>query len=144
MERVEKFKIFMVDDDVFCLNIYEQHLKNLGYNDIHLFENGTECLNNIMMNPDVVFLDHSMDHLNGFEVLKKIKRYNPNIYVVIVSGQEDMRTAIDSLKFGAFDYIVKGAEETEKMADVLKKISDIQEALKNTKPTLLQKILSIL
>ncbi len=144
MEAVRNYKLFIVDDDAFCLNIYEQHLRNLGYQDIHLFENGTECLNNIMMNPDVVFLDHSMDHLNGFEVLKKIKRFNPNIYVIIVSGQEDMKTAIDSLKFGAFDYIVKGADETEKMADVLKKIAQIQEALKNTKPTLLQRILSIL
>ena len=45
--------------------------------------------------------------MNGAEVLKKILEFNPNIQVIIISGQENINTAIDLLKKGAYDYIVK-------------------------------------
>ena len=100
-----------MDDDLFCLNYTENHLKTTGYNDIHLFNNGSDCVNNLTLDPDIIFLDHMMDIMNGFEVLKKIKRFNPNIHVVMLSGQDNIETAINSLKYGAFDYIIKGEGE---------------------------------
>ncbi len=124
-------KIFLVDDDLFSLNSYRQNLDNLGYINISLFLNGTICLNNLYKKPLVVFLDYNMDDLNGFEVLKKIKRYDPNIYVVIISAQESIKVAIDALKYGAFDYIIKGDNELEKMRDVLLRIKSIQKEISN-------------
>ncbi len=136
-------KLFVVDDDLFSLNQYQQGFKNLGFEDVELFENGTQCLNNLHKKPAVVFLDHNMEDLNGFEVLKKIKRYDPNIFVVIVSAQEDMKTAIDSLKFGAFDYVIKNGTEINRMKEVLERIKQIQEELKQSNPGFLRKLLSI-
>lgn len=144
METNFNLNIFVVDDDVFCLNIYEQHLHNLGYNQITCFQNGTECLNNLTRQPDVIFLDHSMDILNGVEVLKKIKRFNPDIYVVFVSGQEDVETAVNSLKYGAFDYIVKGEREAERIKNVLDKIHEVSELLKKRNKGFIKRILSFL
>lgn len=136
-------KIFLVDDDLFSLNVYRQNLENLGYKDVSLFLNGTICLNNLHQKPTIVFLDHNMDDLNGFEVLKKIKRYDPNIYVVIISAQESMKIAIDALKYGAFDYIIKGDNESEKMKNVLLRIESIKNEIPNAPISFIKKLLSI-
>lgn len=144
MESTQHVRIFLVDDDVFSLNLTEQHIRNLAYDDVTPFESGTACLNSLEQKPDIIFLDHNMDTLTGFEVLKKIKRFNPNIYVVMLSAQENMKTAIDSLKFGAFDYIIKGDQQEEKIADVLKRICEIQTLLKKSKPSFLRLLFSII
>lgn len=126
MNTEQNLSIFIVDDDIFSLAVYEQHLQNLGYKNITTFLNGTDCLNNITKNPDVIFLDHDMGDLNGFEVLKKIKRHNPDAFVVMVSGQENVSVAVDSMKYGAFDYIVKGEAEEDKITSVLIRIASLQ------------------
>ena len=122
--------------------MYEQHIKNLGYEDITLFQNGTDCLNNLIEYPNIIFLDHKMDTLNGFEVLKKIKRFDPNINVVMVSGQDDLQIALNALKYGAFDYIVKGDQENEKIESVIKRIEDLNKEINRSKPSIFKKILS--
>ncbi len=136
-------KIFVVDDDHFCLNIYQQYLESLGYKNVICFSNGTDCLNHLTEKPEVIFLDHGMDILNGVEVLKKIKRFDPDIYVVFISAQENIETAVNSLKYGAFDYIVKGESDFEKIKLVLDKIRSVKELLKRNKPSILKKVFSL-
>lgn len=136
-------KIFIADDDIFTSAIFKQHLHNLGYDDVTCFSDGTSCLNQLTEKPGIVLLDHQMDDLNGFEVLKKIKRFDPNIYVVMVSGQEDMTTAIDSLKYGAFDYIIKGTDTTDKITKVLYRIGEIHQLIINKKNKPLQKLANL-
>jgi len=65
-------KIFLVDDDLFSLNVYRQGLENLGFSDMTLYLNGTICLNNLHQKPNIIFLDHHMDDILGFDVLKKL------------------------------------------------------------------------
>ncbi len=137
-----QFKFFLVDDDVFFANLYDQHIKNLNYTDVTYYSNGNDCLSNLSKNPDIIFLDHNMDDMTGFEVLKKIKRYNPNIYVIMISGQESIKTAVDALKYGAFDYIIKDKDVCEKIEIVINKIIMVKEELKKSNPTVMQKFLS--
>ena len=144
MEPVRDFKIFLVDDDIFNLKLTEYHLKSLGYTDVATFKNGMECLNNLSSHPKVVFLDYMMDDIDGFEVLKKIKRFDVNTYVVMLSGQEKMEAAIDSLKYGAFDYIIKGTSAIERITDVMKRITSLQELVERSKPSVWRRIASIL
>ncbi len=144
MERKSSVKIFLVDDNHFCLNIYEQHLRNMGYNDLHCFDNGIDCINNLTELPDIIFLDHGMDIMNGVEVLKKIKRFSPDIFVVFISGQEDVQTAVDSLKYGAFDYIVKGTNDAGRIEQVLEKIQEVKIMLKDRNKGFFKKIKSII
>ena len=143
MQNTQTMKLFLVDDDAFSLHLYRQNILNLGYTDVSVFENGMECLNNLNLKPEVVFLDHNMDNLSGFEVLKKIKRVDPNIFVVMVSAQENMKTAVDALKYGAFDYIIKGDNELLKIENVLCRIELIKAEIKKGNPGLLQKLLSV-
>lgn len=144
MHHLLHSNIFITDDDMFTLHVYEKHIRNLGYTNVTCFESGTACLNELNTKPNVIFLDHEMADVNGFEVLKKIKRFNPNIYVVMVSGQEDMNTAIDSLKYGAFDYIIKGDDTLLKIEKVLAKIEEINKMIEKSKPSLFKAILRIL
>jgi DNA-binding NtrC family response regulator len=140
MKPVEQFKIFVVDDDFFFQNLFRQHLENLGYKDVTLYSSGFDCLNHLYDKPDVIFLDYNMDNLSGYEVLKKIKRFNPDIYVVMVSAQEEIKPAIDALKHGAFDYIQKGNDELTKVRQVLVKIAEVKDLLERSRPTLLKKV----
>jgi polysaccharide export outer membrane protein len=133
-------KIFLVDDDAFYLNLLKQHLSNLGCEQISVFENGTDCLNQLQDNPDVVFLDYSMDALTGIEVLNKIKRNNPNIFVVMISAQDNIQPAVNSLKQGAFDYIEKGDDDQSKIKDVLQRIIEVKELLDSSKPSIFKRL----
>mgnify|MGYP003490442472 FL=1 len=144
MDNQNQFKFFIVDDDIFCANLYEQYLKNLNYTDITYYSNGHECLSNLHNLPDIIFLDHNMEDMNGFEVLKKIKRINPNIYVVMVSAQENIKTAVDALKFGAFDYIIKDNNVCGKMNIIISNIIKVKEQLKKSNPGFFRKMLSFI
>ncbi len=137
------FNIFLVDDDPFYIELLKQRLLTKGFERISTFLNGVDCLNALSSKPDVIFLDHNMDTFSGYEVLKKIKRYDPNIFVVMVSGQEDIKTAVDSLKHGAFDYILKSEDEEAKISEVLSKIEKVKELQTRRKPGLLKSIFSI-
>jgi DNA-binding NtrC family response regulator len=144
MESAKNFKIFLVDDDAFNLALTQYHLKSLGYKETMLFSNGTDCLNHLTNKPHVIFLDHHMDDISGFEVLKKIKRFDANIFVVMLSGQESMATAVDSLKFGAFDYIIKGDNALSRITDVMNRMVAIQEMIDKAKPSVWKKIAAIM
>lgn len=140
----QNLKFFIVDDDKFCAMVYDQYLRNHHYEDIISYTSGEECLDELYQNPDIIILDHNMEELNGFEVLKKIKRYDPNIYVIMVSAQENIDTAVNALKYGAFDYLVKDANVCEKMGKTIQKILDIKEEISQSKMKGFRKFFSIL
>lgn len=143
MKNQHSFTIFLVDDDPFYVSLLKQKLTTNGYHNTRSFTNGVDCLNALSEKPDVVFLDHCMDTFTGYEVLKKIKRQDPNIFVVMVSGQEDIKTAVDSLKHGAFDYILKSGDDEQKINEVLGKIHQVKELQARKKPGILKSIFSI-
>lgn len=136
--------IFVVDDDKFHLEIMQRILQLQGYSNIYLFSNGLDCLNQLHLQPETIFLDHQMDVYSGYEILRKIKRYNPNIYVVMVSAQEDINTAVATLKHGAFDYITKDENLDDNVKKVLKNIDEIKEILHQRKPNLIKKLFKYL
>lgn len=136
MESYTNLKIFLVDDEPFHSALVAQQLNNLGYKNIHTFLSGTDCLHHLNENPDIIILDYNMEGHSGFEVLTKIKRFDPNIFVVMLSGQEDLETAVSCLKYGAFDYIVKNNDMGNKIDYVLQRIAVIRQELeKENQPT---------
>jgi DNA-binding NtrC family response regulator len=122
MKNLEKLKFFIVDDDPFCRALYHQHLVNLGFDNNCLFDNGLDCINQLAEQPDIIFLDYDMRPLNGLEVLRRVKRLNPNIHLVIISSQKDIQVAINALKYGAFDYIIKGDKELDTISQAVNRI----------------------
>lgn len=127
-------KVFLVDDDLFFRQLLEHAIRNYGYTDVQAFDNGAACLDALIEEPDIVFLDQMMGSVSGTDALKAIKRFNPDIYVVLVSGQQQVQVAVDSLKYGAFDYVVKDERLDERLTKVLKKIEEVQALLASRKP----------
>jgi polysaccharide export outer membrane protein len=136
-------KIFVVDDNRFHLELMSHILQSNGNENILLFENGIDCLLEIHQQPEIVFLDHQMDVYSGYETLQKIKRYNPNIFVIMVSGQEKIETAVNSLKHGAFDYIQKDENLEEKVLHVMQRLEEVKALLKARKPSFLNSLLQL-
>lgn len=136
--------VFVVDDDHFHLEIMKQLLDAEGVENLYSYESGIDCLDNIHRNPDIIFLDHQMDVYSGYETLRKIKRYNPNIFVVMVSAQEDINTAVATLKYGAFDYIKKDSHLEENIKTVLIKIEEVKQFLQARKPSVLKSLFQFL
>jgi DNA-binding NtrC family response regulator len=129
MGSSKKMKLFLVDDDVFSLNMYQQHLLNLGYTDITLFTDGSSCLNNLEHQPGIIILDQEMGNICGISVLKKVKGFNPDIYVILLSGTDDNELLLRSIRYGAFDFITKDAGQLEKMTSVLDQIHEAKKLL---------------
>lgn len=144
MNNKQQLKIFIVDDDLFYLNILERHVSTLGYQKVTTYDNGTDCLNHLDKKPDIILLDYGMDNLTGFDVLKKIKRFDPDIYVVMISGQEEIKPAVDSLKYGAFDYIQKGESDKKNIEKVLDRIFETKNILKKSDPNFIKKLFQFL
>lgn len=117
-----KSKTFLVDDDPFCVTLYQQHLQNIGYSNLFTFFSGKELLENLDQQPDIIFLDYNLDDYTGEELLNKIKEFNPAINVVIISSQPKMEIAINLLNNGAFDYIIKQDKLPEKLSEVTYKL----------------------
>ena len=142
MEHKTAQKIFIVDDEPYCLHLLEQYLSNLGYKEVHSFSNSADCLNRLTDEPDFIFLDYNMDNLNGIDLLKKIKRFNPNIIVLFVSSQEKIGIAVDALKFGALDYIIKEDMSEDRIKLNMDKAIAVKEIItKRTRKSLVKKIL---
>ena len=110
-KEFHKKMIFIVDDQVMYSNGVASHFEE-NNTEHRIFENGEDCLANMHLNPDIIILDFELDNgsqtkLNGIEVLKKIKEINSECEVIMLSGHEDILIATTSIKFGAFDYVVK-------------------------------------
>lgn len=136
--------IFVVDDDHFHLEIMQQLLSGEEVGSVKCFESGVACLEAIHQNPRIVFLDHQMDIYSGFETLRKIMRYNPNIFIVMVSAQEDINTAVETLKYGAFDYLKKDDRLQDNIRAALAKITEIEALLEAEKPSMLKSLFKYL
>ena len=67
--------------------------------------------------------------MNGVEVLKKIKESSPLTQVVMVSGQHSLTVAANAIKYGAFDYIVKGEGALERIGSIFQNIDDMMDAI---------------
>lgn len=97
----------MVEDEPFMAELQKYHLELNPDNEVHVFSSGKEMLNALSKKPDLILLDYNLKGENGGEILKKVQEKIPDLPVVIVSGQEDINTAVGLLKDGAFDYVVK-------------------------------------
>lgn len=121
---MNSFKIFIVEDDPLYGEMLKYHLSLNPDNEVIKFETGSECLKNLYQNPSLISLDYSLPDMSGFDVIRKVREFNPEIPIVIVSGQEDVAVAVKLLKDGAYDYFVKDEDTKERLWNTLKNIKE--------------------
>jgi two-component system, OmpR family, response regulator len=107
-----KIKLFLVDDDAVFLKLLEIEFLQHADFAIETFATGELCITNLSHNPDVIILDYHLDGIvknamNGIDTLDKIKAFNPDIPVVMLSSQDKIEVAINCMHHKAFDYVVK-------------------------------------
>jgi CheY-like chemotaxis protein/glycine cleavage system H lipoate-binding protein len=125
LKRVEvknpRAKILCVDDEEVILDSFRKILVLDGYS-IDTVESGQEALGLIQKHHyDFVFTDLKMPEMDGVQVCKSVKHLRPDIDVIIITGYASVDTAVETMKFGAMDYIEKPFTESE-LLELVKKL----------------------
>ena len=117
MKKENIIKLFLVDDDALFLKSLEiEFMEHADFTaetyTIQTFATGELCIENLALNPDVIILDYHLDGIdanamNGLETLDKIKAFNQDFPVVMLSSQDKIDVAINCMHHKAFDYVVK-------------------------------------
>ncbi|MBW6535103.1 MAG: sigma-54 dependent transcriptional regulator [Mariniphaga sp.] len=115
------YKVFIVEDNKLYAQVLKKQLVDQQYQ-VKVFYNGKDCISNLKDQPDVITLDYTLPDMTGHEVLKEIQKKAPSTNVIIISAQESISTAIELMKDGAYDYIMKAADTREKLTNVIKNI----------------------
>ena len=138
MKTQNPISVVLVDDDKTYLNTLKHYIREQFKSQIKIeaCSSGEECLKKIEQGSetDMVILDYYLNAetsnaMNGIEILKKIKQLNSEITVIILSAQDKLEIATDSIKFGAYEYVVKSATAFVRTKNILKNlIVSISEA----------------
>jgi CheY-like chemotaxis protein len=111
-------RILAVDDEEIILDSFRKILVLDGYS-VDTVETGQEALGLIQKNQyDFVFTDLKMPQMGGVEVCKGVKQLRPDIDVIVITGYASVDTAVETMKFGAMDYIQKPFTEDELLSHV--------------------------
>lgn len=103
----EQVDILVVDDDISHCTILQALLRGWGYR-VALANNGLQALEKVREKVfDLVLCDIRMAEMDGIETLKEIKTFNPSIPVLIMTAYSSVDTAVEALKSGALDYLIK-------------------------------------
>jgi DNA-binding NtrC family response regulator len=133
-------KIFTVEDDPYYADLLQYILEQNPDNKVQNFDTGQKLLDSLYLNPSVITVDYSLPDMSGKELLKKIKKHNPDVFVVIISSQKEIDTAVDLLQEGAYDYIVKNDNARDRLWNVFRNLSN-QIELKEEVVELREKVL---
>ncbi len=112
MQTENKIKLFLVDDDALFLKSLEIEFLDHADFDIQTFATGELCIDSLDEKPDIIILDFHLDGIekdamNGLATLDKIKEFNPEIPVIMLSSQDKIDVAIKCMHHKATDYVVK-------------------------------------
>ena len=148
--------ILIVDDEEFIRLNLKQILKEEKYH-VLLQETGKSAINTIREEEvDLVLLDLNLPDLSGLEVLEQMKRFRPDLLIIIITGFASVESAVEAIKHGAYDYIKKPfkadaikliirlAFETLKLKNTVKKLKEQQllkkgiENIVGTSPAIVQ------
>ncbi len=123
MKNPKKPLIFIVDDDNAFATLAKNEMQNMNYTNLKVFNSGEECLKNMNLKPDIVLLDYALNNsMNGLEVLKKINSMTTRTTVIMLTAYDKLEIAIDSIKAGAYDYVIKSETAFERIANLIRKI----------------------
>lgn len=126
MQKRTEPLIFIVEDNPVYNKLVVNYLHSKKFNRVESFLSGEECMKRIGEKPDIIIQDYLLEGMDGIEVLKATKKIHPHTEFIFLSGQDSVDVAINTMKLGAFDYIVKDQMALKKMVDKISKIIAMQ------------------
>ena len=146
MNAEKGYSVFLVDDDKMFLTSLKNNLQQKfgGLLKISEYSTGEECIENMEINkdtespPDVVILDYYLnddlhpDAINGIKALREIKSISNDTTVIMLSSEDKLQVAIDSVKNGAYEYIVKSESAFVRIQHTLRNAIENIKSLKKS------------
>ena len=133
MENNKNPLIFIVEDNSIYNRLIMSHLRSHKFVRVESYLSGEECLKNIDRKPDIIIQDYLLDGMTGIDVLKATKKRYPSTEFVFLSSQDNLEIAIDTIKYGAVDYIVKDQYALTKLTNKINKIIADHEVVDSNK-----------
>ncbi|MBL7773934.1 MAG: response regulator [Chitinophagaceae bacterium] len=125
--------MFVIDDDPVQTEMIKDYLRERYIFEMKTFENGEQAIPEITaLKPEIVVLDYHLNSStpnakNGIEVLKDIKAASPTTKVIMFSAQDNINIALDSMRNGAYDYIIKGETSFNKLENTVNRLGEIHK-----------------
>jgi DNA-binding NtrC family response regulator len=121
--KVNALPVFVVEDNpAFSFMLTYKLEQEYNFN-IHNFDSGEDCLMNIdQHHPAIIILDYKLKKMSGVNVLNYVKLNYPEVYVIVVTEQKNIHTAIDIMRKGAFDYIQKSKTSMDDLRNSIYKV----------------------
>ena len=122
MYTSSNIKITLIDDDPNMSEMLRDFFDDkYPSSKLVSFSSGEKALESMYESPDLIVLDYHLDSvdaaaMNGMQVLKKIKERFPDVPVIFLSGQEKAEVAANTMKYGAYDYVVKNENAFHRLA----------------------------
>ncbi|MFW5793386.1 MAG: response regulator [Bacteroidota bacterium] len=114
-----KRNIFVIEDNKTEGMLLKLCLSSISNISITNFSTGTDLLNNIDQNPDIVIADLMLPDISGIKLIKNIKEFNPNINIIVVSAQRDIDVVAKTQELGVYNYLVKSETCIEYLQTVI-------------------------
>ena len=133
------FKFFIVEDNEWYGKLLEHHLgRNPGHS-VQRFTTARACLEHLGEQPDLITLDYSLPDAKGEHLLHQLRERLPGVEVLVISGQENISTAVSMLRQGAYDYLVKDDNTLDHLWNLVGKIEQ-QTSLRRENTRLRQQV----
>lgn len=115
-------RVFVVEDDLWYGELLVHHLSLNPDNQVQRFESAADLMEALNERPDVITLDYTLTDMRGDVLYKKIRAVLPDAMVIMISGQEDITTALNLLREGVYDYLVKNEETKDRLWNAVNNI----------------------
>ncbi len=129
-----KIRVLLVDDEHEFLDVLAERLQNRGFS-VSKALTGDQALERVMHEDiDVAVVDVLMPGRDGIEILKEIKAARPLVEVIMFTGNATVQTAVEGMKLGAYDYLMKPTESKELIEKIVKAFirkSDHEQRIRN-------------
>lgn len=131
--------VFIVDDEQSIAKLLSFWVKDKWGYEVEIFSNSESMLKKITSKPDLILLDIMLPGLDGIESLKRIKQIDEHLPVIMLSAQGRIDVAVDSIKYGAYDYFSKPIDQQKlelslknaiRNYDLVKEIQNLKENVK--------------
>ena len=119
MMNHKKPTLFVIEDQPIYSLAIDTRLKNVFNYNVRIFQTGEECLKHLDEQPDLIVMDYYLPGMNGLETMRAIKKQQPHLPIIFLSGQQEINAVLDAIQEGADGYIVKGKDAFTRLEDAI-------------------------